>query len=91
MIIDVTHLTRFQGDDTWRIHSRLDDLVHWLDENVGEAYGRGEGDVWRVGHGWEIVAKKIGDGFDDYQIVNIVLDINDGPKATWAAMMWGTK
>ncbi len=91
MIIDVTHLTRFQGNDTWRIHNRLDDLVHWLDDNVGETYGRGEGDVWRVGHGWEIVAKKLSGGFDDYETVNIVLDIDDGPKATWAAMMWGAK
>jgi hypothetical protein len=62
-----------------------------LDDNVGETYGRGEGDVWRVGHGWEIVAKKLSGGFDDYETVNIVLDIDDGPKATWAAMMWGAK
>lgn len=92
MIVDITHhMFKFpqRNNDLGKIRS-------WLEENVGPYYGPGTNDdhsrdIWAIGKGWQIEVIKTQTDVDSYDIANVVVDIDDGPKATWFAMMWGSK
>lgn len=70
------------------------ELVHWLSDNVGEYYGRGNEETCtvRVGLGWEIFAlynnKREQPSPDHDCTVSWCVDITDEAKATLFALKW---
>jgi hypothetical protein len=67
-------------------------MIEWLTENVGEYYGRGEGNVTRIGCGWEMFTLYNGKSreptaYED-AVVTYHIDITDEAKSTLFALKW---
>lgn len=68
------------------------ELVHWLDQNVGEYHGRGEGSTVAIGHGWEMFVMRDHSREQapmnvDY-VVTWHVDITDPSLAAMFALRW---
>jgi hypothetical protein len=67
------------------------EMVEWLQKNVGEYIGRGDGNVTRIGYGWEMFTlyngSPIAPQFEDAD-VTYHLDITDEVKSTLFALKW---
>lgn len=70
--------------------NRLTEIINWLNENVGEYYGRGEDPVIRVGSGWEIVTQREyeTETEEEFTIISFAVDITDPAKASHFALVW---
>lgn len=66
------------------------EIVEWLEENCGEYYGRGEGDVTHVGKGWEIrvIRDDINIDGEEYSRSRWVVDIDDGAVGLLFILRW---
>lgn len=66
---------------------RLEDIINWLDKNVGEYYGIGEHPVMRIGSGWEIRSEEelVSEGIS----ISWVVDITDEKKFMLYVLTWG--
>lgn len=68
--------------------NRLSEVISWLDENVGEYYGRGEDPVVRVGSGWEIITQREYENTEEFTIISWAVDITDPVKSSHFALVW---
>ena len=83
MLVDIT--------EQWRA-GHLEEVIQWLIDNVGPYYGPGEGNVAKIGSGWELVmgGDLDCDGFVEVESMKYYVDLNNSKNATWFAMQWGT-
>ena len=88
--VDITHhILGFKPGDWHLGRNRKNEIVSWLNDNVGEYYGHGEHPVTDIGSGWEIVV--LGsvnvDGVAEYEL-GWAVDFADDSKATMFALVW---
>lgn len=95
-VFDITHCILGHATSIWdrgeSRQNRLVELRSWLNNNVGEYYGRGDDPVLDIGSGWEIFVMhngKIGRPPDNEDSVTTWhLDITDEAKSTLFALTW---
>lgn len=96
-VFDITsNILNIEGfDPLYRVpiehRSGMQNLVAWLSEHVGTFYGGGDGNVKRIGSGWEIFAlyngKTQAPEWEDCE-VKWYVDIADEAKSTLFALKW---
>jgi hypothetical protein len=95
-VFDITPLILGHAESIWdRGESRrnkLSEVRAWLNDHVGEYYGKGEDPILDIGSGWEIFVMhngKIGRPRDDEDsVITWHLDITDSAKSTHFALVW---
>lgn len=94
-VFDISHIILGGGREdlyTRQVPARFKILKEWLNENVGEYYGRGEDPVTDVGSGWEAFVLRNGSREqpkdDEDCVVSWHIDIADDEKATLFALKW---
>jgi hypothetical protein len=81
-VFDVTHIFKKTDFDSRKA------LIDWLTGNVGEFIGGPYKNGNMFGHGWEIRYDVDMDMFTDDIDPKWVVDIVDGPSATYFGLIW---